>query len=145
MLRRAIRRASRYLQTTVAILSGAAQHHRLSRGLSRTKRLLARKIKIATARLLLTQLVGLTERQQLFNQQQLGRKTRSLRFLEAKSRFLNSVYRTKSARNLTQLQRAARRLQRKLSVGRRAAKANVTSAYRSSTLFQRQATKRASR
>lgn len=145
MLRRTIRRASRYLQTTVAVLSGAAQHHSLSRSLSRTRRLLARKMKFATTRLLFTQLAGLTQRQQLFSQQQLGRKTRSMRLLEAKNRFLNSVYRTKYARNLTQLHRAARRLQRKLSVGHRTAKATVTPAYRSSNAFQRQATKRASR
>lgn len=145
MLRRAIRRASRYLQTTISILSGAAQRHALSRNRSRARRLVAKRSETAIAQLLRTSVEGLTQRQQLLNQQQRTRKLQAIRLLEVKSRFLNSLYRVKSSLTSAQSRRAAGRLERKLLARPTNAANTVRPAYRSSELLQRQTVGRASR
>lgn len=145
MLRRTVRRASRYLQTTIVVLSGAEQRHRLSKSRSRAQRGSTRRAEVAVTRLLTTTVRGLTQRQQLFTQQQYNLKARSARLLEAKSRFLRSAYRAKSSRTPVQVQRDILRLQRKLSTRRSATKTTVSPAYRSLALLQGQFATRAAR
>lgn len=145
MLRRAIRRASRYLQTSVSILSGATQRHMLSRNRSRARRLVAKRSETAIDLLLRTSVGSLTQRQQLLNQQQRTRKLQAIRLLEAKSHFLNSLYRVKSSLTSAQSRRAAGRLERKLLARPTNAANAARLVYRSSDLLQRQTAVRASR
>jgi len=145
MLRRAIRRASRYLQTTISVLSGAAQRHALSRDHSRARRIVAKRAETAIGVLLHTSAESLTQRQQLLNQQQRTRKLHAIRLLEIKSHFLSSLYRVKSSLTPAQSYRAAGRLERKLLSRPTNAANAVRPAYRSSGLVQRQTTVRASR
>jgi hypothetical protein len=145
MLRRATRRASRYLQTTISVLSGAAQRHTLARNRSRLRRLVAKRSETAIDLLLRAPVESLTQRQQLLNQQQRTRKLQATRLLEGKNRFLNSLYRVKSSLTSAQSYRAAGRLERKL-LARPTNTANAARpVYRSSELLQRQTVGRASR
>jgi len=144
MLKRSIRRASRYLQTSVAVLSAAAQRHAVSRKLLRTHRLLTQRT-IAGADYLLTYCpVPLTARQRLFAQRHLARKARASRFLKRKTRFMHSTYRVKNARSFTQAYRAARSLKRKL-ITRPAARTLTPRHYRFSDLLFRRTAARSSR
>lgn len=144
MLRRAIRRAARYLQTTIAVLTGAGQRHALRRSCSRVRRRELRSAEVGASLLLSIASETLTQRQQLFNQQQYGQKIRATRLLGAKHRFSRSYYNAKSVRSRSRSYRAALRLQRRLS-NRHVFNAGYLSTYRASGLLQRRTPTRTAR
>lgn len=145
MLRRGVRRASRYLQISVAVLSGAAQKHHLFRQHSRRYRRLERRVELAANTLFYAQEKKLSPRQHFFSQQQLTRKVRAARLLEARSRLVHSVYRAKANRTGTKFVHAARRLGRKLKARRNLSTVIKCPAHRSAALLQRQTALRTSR
>ena len=145
MLRRAIRRASRYLQTTVSVLAGAAQRHALSRSRARARRLSTRLAETAVDHLIATSVEKLTQRQSLMNNQQRSRKLQAVRLLETKHRFLCSMYRVKASLTHVRSYRSAKRLERKLLLRSARAADIIPATYRSSELLQRQTTRRISR
>ena len=144
MLRRSIRRASRYLQTTVAVLTAAAQRHMISRKTAGTRRLLTQRGTASAKQLLSSSAVRLTARQQLFVQQQLTRKARASRLLAVKSKLLHSIYRIKNVRLSTQSSHTARSLERKLLTRRNTLTATLLP-YRSSALLTRSTVSKSSR
>ena len=145
MLRRGLRRAARYLQTSVAVLSSAAQKHRLFRQHSRMYRRLERRVELATNTLFYAQEKKLSPRQQFFSQQQLTRKARAARLLETRSRLVHSARCAKANRTGTKLVHAARRLERRLKVSRNLSTLTKRPMYRSAALLQRQTALRISR